>query len=167
MFRFPLLWRILLNNKLSILDKWKLSLSLFSPREKVFNICGINVHFILSKEKPNKLGQLESIILDEAAAAEGFIWINNNIGKNVPCVMYRASKMNKGHKGVIENDFCYIVNEAIIDAKYADSNSVVVVESLYSPGLFGWFINSVSPIDVLSEDEPFQIFYHNFISKNH
>lgn len=167
MFKSQLLLRILLNNNLSILDMWKLSLSVFSTREKVFKIQGINVHLILFDEKPNDLGILKSIVLDEAAASEGFIWVDNDVGKNVPCILYRVSRMNRRHRPVDDNDFCYIVNEAVTEAKYAKEKSVVILESLYDPGLFGWFITSVEiGLDIVDEDNQVEFSYYNFISKD-
>lgn len=146
---------------------WKLSLSIFSTREKVFKVQGINVHLILFDEKPNDIGTLDVIVLDEPAASEGFIWVDNDVGKNIPCILYRANKMNRRHRDPDENDFYYIVNEAVTDAKYAEVKSVVVLESLYSPGLFGWFIPSAEiGLNIIDEDNPVEFSYYNFISKD-
>lgn len=154
-----------MNNELSILDSWKISLGIFFPREKVFNINGINIHLILFKEKLNKMGQLGLIIVDEPLSAEGFIWVDNGFNKKSHCIIYRAKNMNRSHKGFKESDFNFIVNEALTDAKYANSKDVVVLRSMYDTELYGWIIPS-SEINIKEDIDQESISNDNFITYN-
>ena len=145
--------------KKEALIAWRLALRNFTPTEERFQIEGVSFRVIRFDTKLDCLDCLSEVIVDEIQHAVGVIWINSGLDTSVPCIVYDCSQMFKanrytGHREISVGPYSLAnaIDQALVDARFADCDSVAVFESRYNPDCIGWMLETSDPLQIAKNE---------------